>query len=387
MKIYKLFNFKNKIKIISFFVVILILLIFSKQNFESVKISTSLFINNILPSLFPFIFFSELILNSDIIDILSNSFGKFISKLYKLNKNCTPAIIIGFLCGYPMGSKTVSTLYENNKITKNEAIKLLTFVNNCNPVFILSTIGISILNNMKAGIILLISHYLSAIIISIYITKFKSSSIIHDSLILSNNFIKNNTKTIQKKSFFDIIKDSIPKSFYTLLNIFGFIIIFNLLSNILKASFLKLNISNNILIYITSLFEVTKGCNDIYTLNINETLKLCIISFLLGFSGICILCQVFSTITNTLFSFKNLLISKTIQGIISFALTYILIYLTKSSFNLNISVFSNQDYNNLSYLDFINNIKMAYINSIFLIVFVLCIFSILYILSNKNKYQ
>ena len=383
MKIYKIFNLKNKLKITFFFIAIVLLLVFSKQNFESVKLSTSLFINNILPSLFPFIFFSELILNSDIIDLLSNSFGSFISKLYKLNKNCTLAIIIGFLCGYPMGSKTVTSLYESNKITKNEAIKLLSFVNNCNPVFILSTIGISILDNLKLGIILLISHYLSAIIISIYITRIKSSSIIHDSFILSNNFNKNNAKTIQKKSFFDIIKDSLPKSFYTLLNIFGFIIIFNLLSNIFKIVFLKLNISKDLITIITSLFEITNGCNEICTLNITKTLAVCIISFLLGFSGLCILFQIFSTIKYNLFSFKNLVIYKTIQGSISFILTYILIKLAKPYFTIDLTVFSNNDFINLSYFDFVNNLKVTYINSIFIIIFGLCIFHIIYTFSKK----
>lgn len=384
MKIFKIYNIKNKFKIISFFALVSLLLIFSKANFESVKSSTYLFFNNILPSLFPFIFFTELILNSDIIDTLSHSLGNFIKKSLKLNKNCTPAIIIGFLCGYPMGSKTVTCLYENNKISKREANILLTFVNNCNPVFILSTIGISIFNNTKIGIILLISHYISALIICIFVTKFKSSSIIHESLSISKDFDKNNVKTKDITSLFDIIKKSIPKAFFTLLNIFGFIIIFNLLSNMVKIFLHKLNISNSIITLTTSIFEITKGCNDIFNLNIDEKLKIYIISFLLGFSGICILCQVYSTITNKIFTLKKLVISKLMQGFLSFISTYILLNLTNFSYN-SLDAYKNINSSIITYSDFLNNIKITYINSIFIIITLLCVFSSMYINLHKKK--
>ena len=72
-----------------------------------------------------------------------------------------------------MGAKTVSKLYEDSEISKYEADKLLLFINNCNPAFILSTIGIGIFHNIYIGILLATSHYISSILIGI----FKSASI------------------------------------------------------------------------------------------------------------------------------------------------------------------------------------------------------------------
>ena len=94
---------------------------------------------------FPFIFFTEFILNTDILTTIQNSTGKIFSKLFSVTKKASPAIITGFLCGFPMGAKTVASLYEKDEISREESENLLKFINNCNPAFILSTIGIGIL--------------------------------------------------------------------------------------------------------------------------------------------------------------------------------------------------------------------------------------------------
>ena len=157
MKIYKSYNIKNTIKIILFTISILFLLIFSKDNYNSVKNTVQIYIYSIIPSLFPFIFFTEFILNTDILNTVQNTTGKYIAKFFRVSKRSSPAILTGFLCGFPMGAKTVSYLYDTKQISVKESIKLLSYVNNCNPAFIISTIGIGIMYNIKFGIIFGIS--------------------------------------------------------------------------------------------------------------------------------------------------------------------------------------------------------------------------------------
>ena len=163
MKIYKSYKLKNILNIVIFCISLSVLLIFSKDNFENVKKSVSIFISSIIPSLFPFIFFTEFILNTDILGTIQKTCGKFLSKFFNISEKSSPAVITGFLCGFPMGAKTVSKLYEDSEISKYEADKLLLFINNCNPAFILSTIGIGIFHNIYIGILLAISHYISSI--------------------------------------------------------------------------------------------------------------------------------------------------------------------------------------------------------------------------------
>ena len=372
MKIYKSYNIKNIIKLIIFFFILIILLVMSKQNFDSVKTSINIYFSSVIPSLFPFILFTEIILKTDIIYLISKLLGNAISKIFKINKNGVSSIIIGFLCGFPMGSTTVSKLYKDNSINKKDAHVLLSFVNNCNPAFILSTIGIGIFNNLKIGIILLISHLTSAILVGIIYSKIYNTK--------TNNIIQkniNNCKLEKKQqnntNFFDVIKISISNTFITLGNILGFIILFNLLSNITTLFLKKINISKNIITIITGIFEITNGCNNINELNIDYRLKICIVSFLLGFSGLCILCQVFSTIYKQNFKFKNLIISKTLQGIISSTITYTILKFIKINFN-SISVFKNTETANAELSYYINNMVYSYIVSTFAILFIIFIY-------------
>lgn len=389
-KVYRLTpNLKNAFKLILFFIVLSLLLVFSKTNFESVKNSTTLFISSIIPSLFPFILFTEVILSLDIIKSISKIFGVITKKFFCLNKNCTAAIIIGFLCGYPMGAKTVISLYEKGKISKRDAKLLLCFVNNCNPVFILSTIGISIFSNLSIGVILLLSHYISSIIIAFFVTHIP---IIHESYDLGKSFLKKdetNTskevfKTKETRSFFDILKTSILNSFVTLGMIFGFIILFNLGFSILNEFMIKLNIDKNISGVISGIFEVTKGCNNVYLLSLNQTQKIVMISFLLGFSGFCILFQVYSVIQEKKFKFKILFFSKLIQGILSSVTTYLLLKISNIQVaDTNLAVFSNIS-KEITYNEFLETISRSYINSIFLIIAFLSILNIVFILKKKK---
>ena len=374
MKIYKSGKLFKLIKLAIFFITLCSLLLFSKTNFNSVKDSVNLFFTNIFPSLFPFILFTEVILKTDIILLLTKIFGSLISKIFRINKNSVSSVIIGFLCGYPMGAKSVSTLYENGNISKKDATILLSFVNNCNPAFILSTIGIAIFNNITIGIILLISHLISAILIGIiYSRKYINSTtnIIHKKMLNCNIPLQKSDNI----NFFYIIKKSIFNSLITLGNILGFIIIFNLLSNLIIIILEKIYISDFVISFLSGILEITKGCYMLNTLDINIVFKICSISFILGFSGFCILCQIYSVIFEQGFKFLDLLKSKFYHGILSFIITYIILkFLYPNPEILN--VYSNIENANAEYTYYINNMKFSYLYSTFAISIILLIYYI-----------
>ena len=380
MKLYKSYSIKNILNTLIFTVFLLTLLIFSKDNFESVKKSVSIFISNIIPSLFPFIFFTEFILNTDILTTIQNSTGKIFSKLFSVTKKASPAIITGFLCGFPMGAKTVASLYEKDEISREESENLLKFINNCNPAFILSTIGIGILYNIKLGLVLALSHYLASVLIGILFCKKHSLNIIHKNEVNLNSFDKINLNL--KQNLFEIVKKCIKNTLVTLGMIFGFMIIFNLLFCILSKFLIMLNINNNVISILSGIFEVTAGVKNVYESSLDLKIKLVFISFLLGFSGLCIICQIYSTISKYKFSFKKLLASKFIHGIFSMVITYILINYT-NIFNIDtISVYSQIDQVKRSY--YVYNMKKAYLLSTTLIIVFLLIY---YIIRKKVAYK
>lgn len=374
MKHFHIYNFKEILKLILFIITLIVLLVFSKENLISVKQSTTIFLQSVFPSLFPFILFTNIILNTNITNILDKVLGKGISCIFNIPKNSSIAIITGFLCGFPMGAKSVATLYSNHDISYSVAKKLLFFINNCNPSFILSTIGISMFLNIKIGVVLLISHYVASIIMGIIYTRLNLHTIIHEKDDFLNRFNKKSSKTCTKNdTFFNIIKKGISNSFITLGTILGFIIIFNLLFSVIKTYLLKLNVNNIIIATISCIFEVTKGCSDIASLNSSLNLKLILSSFGLGFSGLCIVSQIYSTISDFKFKFSDIVIPKIIQGIISAFITYILIKFTNIFDTSTLSVFNNT---NNEYIYYLDKIKNAYLTSTIIIILGLMLYII-----------
>lgn len=385
MKHFHTYRFNEILKLILFIATLLILLVFSKENLESVKQSSAIFLQSVFPSLFPFILFTNIILNTNITNILDKVIGKSISYIFNIPKNSSIAIITGFLCGFPMGAKSVATLYGNGEINYTTAKKLLFFVNNCNPSFILSTIGLSMFYNIKIGILLLISHYIASIIMGIIYTRLNLHTIIHEKDDFLNSFNEKSGKTyVKDETFFNIIKKGISSSFITLGTILGFIIIFNLLFSVIKTYLLKLNIDNIIIATISCIFEVTKGCSDISNLNSSLDLKLILSSFGLGFSGLCIIAQIYSTISDFKFKFSDIIIPKFIQGIISAQITYILIKFTNIFNTSTLNVFNNT---NSEYMYYLDKIKNAYLTSTIIIVLGLMLYLIFDNIYKKSSHK
>lgn len=367
---FKVFRFQQILKLCLFFFSLSLLLMLSKENFESVKTSISVFLTSVMPSLFPFVLFTEIILNTEIISLLSKLFGKPLSKLFLISKSACPGVIIGYLCGFPMGAKAVNQLYEERQISKKEGQNLLSFINNCNPAFILSTIGIAIFYQLKVGIILLISHILSSVLVR---RLTYSRNIIHEKPIKSNSAVKNTLKKKEFTSFFDLLKHSIFSAFITMGNILGFIILFNLLFNVLKIFLMKLEIPSLIIAVLSSLFEVTRGCKDIYDLSLGFSLKVSLTSFALGFSGLCILCQIYATVYQNKFSFTHLFCHKLLQGIFSFIITYVLLLFIPITDTLA-PVYGTIDPMSQYYL---TNMKISYLVSTFVILMGIGVYYIL----------
>lgn len=83
-----------------------------------------LWFHKMLPTLFPFMVISGIIIRLNL-DSYFPSVTAYVT-------------LIGFLCGFPMGAFTAASMYQENKITREEAQYLIAFTNNLGPSFFLS---------------------------------------------------------------------------------------------------------------------------------------------------------------------------------------------------------------------------------------------------------
>lgn len=312
----------NKAKIIItnliIYFLIVIFLLNSKVTISSISNSTNIFLNKLVPALLPYILLTELVMRLNITENLTYGFTNILCKLFHIPESCSPTVVISYLLGYPNAAKHISKLYEEQKINLNTAKKLSKFTNNASPAYIVGTIGIAMLNNVTIGIILLVSHFLASFIIGI-------SSFNYIPIIQQNNTISNSFKQISFS--FEILLKSLFGSIKTLGVIWGFTVIFSLIPNILLNN---LNLPEYISGLLVGIFEISNGINILSNINIDFTIKLCLISFVLSFSSLMVILQVFSFVYTTGVKLSYIVSYKLLQGLLSSCITFIL---TKVFFN------------------------------------------------------
>ena len=296
-------------KLTLFTIFIFIILINSYQIMESIRFSFSLCINNLFPSLIPFMLLSNLLINYNFIDDLSDMLKNITTKFFKVNKNCSFALVMSILSGTPSNAKYLKDLKDSNLINNVDIDKCLNFCHFTNPIFIIGTIGYGFLNNKKLGLIILISHYISSFTIGLFNKK--------------NKDIKINDIRIKKSknNFISILKDSINSTIDTLFLILGIITTCIIITTIINNIF---NIDNNYK-FLFGIVEITQGLKYLSLSNLNIDIKTIISSFLISFGGICIHMQVFSILNNKKIRYLPYFISRIIHGVLSSIITYILI--------------------------------------------------------------
>lgn len=302
---------KKILHILIFILIIFLLLSNSYDIIESIKFSFSICINNLFPSLIPFMLLSNILINYNFIDELSSTLEYVMIKVFKVNKNCAFAFIMSILSGTPSNSKYLKDLYDNNLIEISDINKCLIFCHFTNPIFILGTIGNTFLNSKSLGLIILISHYTSSIILALF-NKDKSQ--------YTYNHIINKKK---RKNFISILKQSINSTFETLLLILGIIttciIITCIINNIIAI--------NDNYKFIYGFIEITQGLKYLSISNLSIEIKAILSSSIISFGGICIHMQVFSILDNKKVRYLPYLIARISHALISSIITFILITL------------------------------------------------------------
>jgi len=312
-------------------IIIMILLLFcgyeiltnSKAVMDSVSYSFNIWINNLFPSMFPFFVLSELLINYGFIELIGELFKPIFQKLFKINGNAAFIFIMSIISGFPSNAKYTKELYLQNKISEKEATKILMFSHFSNPLFILGTISITFLNNKKLGIIVMISHYLSNIIIGFLFRNYNKSIIKNEKISLKKAILNMHNKRItNKKSFGSVITNALTNSINTLLLILGVVTTFLIITTIIDKN-IHLNLINKT--FLSAFLEMTQGLKHTSLLNIGINHKTILITMILSFGGLSVHTQILSIISDTNIKYKPFLLARIIHVIISSIICYILL--------------------------------------------------------------
>lgn len=274
--------------------------------FDAIFLSLNIWVNNIIPALFPFFIISDILISYNFVNYLPKWFISLFKYLFHIKKE---AVLVFFLCiisGFPSNAKIARKMYDLGLLDEKEASHILAFTHFSNPLFILGTVSIFFFNDKKIGIIILLAHYLSNIIVGILL---RNNGLNIDDY---NKFDYNNNI-----NFGDVFINAIKDAINSILLICGTLTSFLVISTIIVNQF---NINGLI---VKCLLEITIGLKELSLYNFSSLHLAMFSSFIISFGGICIHAQVKSQLIGSNISIKPFILGRIYQAFISLGLAFL----------------------------------------------------------------
>lgn len=268
----------------------------------------------IIPSLFPFLVFSDLIIKSGGYKFICKPFSLISKYIFKMDINLFFVFLLGNTCGYPIGFKLLNNLYEEGKISKFTAEIMSCYCYASGPSFVVGLVGITMFSSKAIGLIIFFANFLSNAVIAIVLNR-----------VIKIPHIEENYSQNTKIS----IVNAVQSASKSVLIICSMIIMFASIIGILNG----FNLFNLINFDILPFFEIT------YVVDMSVSTDIIpIISALISFGGICVLFQIKALSKGP--SLKYLIISRIPAFFLSAAFTRIML----KTFKINYYIKAAQAY-------------------------------------------
>lgn len=291
----------------AFAIVFLILsLLNPKTSVAGASAGLVLWFQTIVPTLLPFIILSNILVSSGCVKYFRRLLEPFISGIFHKSGSCAYAVVVGLLCGYPMGAKAAADLVESGQISKKEGQWLISFCNLPSPMFL---IGFVAVNHIAAAV------YLPVLVLAL----------------LSGAFYKTSAKETKKP-----LLEQTPKKAPTLMYIFessimdgleliakigGYIILFSILSAYIQTVPFAHQLPKGILL---GTIEITTGIHYASGMACSAKLKAILCTGISVFGGCSGLAQTNSVMNKAGFSLLHYTGWKLCHVLLSCVLMYFL---------------------------------------------------------------
>lgn len=293
-----------------------VMLISPKAVFNGASEGLLLWFQIILPTLFPFILITNLLLSTDSIHYISGAAGALLSRIFKVSENGSFAMIVGFLCGYPMGAKVTADLITSGYISDDEGKYLLSFCNNTSPVFILNFIVWKTLKNealMLPSVFILLGTPLlmSFLFRRFYLKGHSGFAVLKEA----------GSKKINWN--FKIMDVCIMDSFETITKVGGYIILFSVLLELVRSSPIQIAAVS----FLLPSLEVTNGIAILGKAALPLRFQYPAILALTSFGGFCAAAQTQCMIQKTRLKILPYIIEKLATAVVTSLIALLYLHL------------------------------------------------------------
>lgn len=278
-----------------------------------------LWFQTLLPTLLPFMILSNLVIHLNVAEKLLAPLGPFFRKFLCLSPAGTYGFLLGLLCGYPMGAKLTADLYIKRRISRSEAMYLLTFSNNPSPVFLSTYVLLQCLR---------MPQYTIASFAILYAADYAASLVFRVRYAKSRQPQSAAPKAKRKEipplpSAGKLLDISIMNAFETITRLGGFIILFSVLSSALEG--FLFSVAGNAAPCLLGILEISTGLQTVAAASWRPAAKYVLSMGLTSLGGLCILAQTNTVIGQARLPLRPYLEGKLLSGALTVAFSLLFI--------------------------------------------------------------
>lgn len=259
----------------------------------------------LIPSLFPFLFLASFLVRSGACGVAGRWAEPVTQFLFHLPGNCAGVIAMGLLGGYPVGISMAEELMQRGEITRAQARRLTLFCVNAGPAFTIAAVGTGMMGSTHAGIILYASGA-AALLVTGILARFlpkreerrRADPPEHEPLPLA-----------------DAMTGAVASAVKAMVNICAWVLLFCTAGNLIHLIPMPAGLYHAV----TCVLEISSGCAAAA-----RRAPLFILSAMLSFSGLCVICQLTPGVRRCGVPVWQLLLSRAVSAGISAAVCALL---------------------------------------------------------------
>lgn len=293
---------------------LLLLLFFPSEALTGAKNGLILWFYQVIPSLLPFLILSGLMVSTGCSDFLSGILSPVLSPLFGCSGSGCYAIIIGLFSGLPVGAKTVAELVTTGRISSKEGTFLLPLCNNAGPFFILGYLCVTLLS---------IPDFALEFLLILWVSSILSAFLLRPGVLFSRHEYTATEKRRSSRhalSFsFLLLDKAIEQAFSLLLRIGGYIVLFSVLTELLRL----LPLSPLLTACLCSLLEITTGTSALSALPLPKHFLIPLTGAFVSLGGLCGIVQTKSALTGSNLPFAHYIRSKLLAALLAATILFL----------------------------------------------------------------
>ncbi len=275
----------------------------------------------ILPGLIPFMFLSKIMQVMPYTYTCCSLLGKVNQKCFSVPNITGYIYFMSVLSGYPLGAKLTKDFFDSGHLSLAQAKKVITFCSTSGPIFMIGSIGASLLSSYASGVIIFCSNILGSFFNGLLFRGKK------EKITISSQFTPPPSRDILSDSMYSTVLSSLfvggfIAMAFLLVEILSHLNIINLVGSLLNNTIFlgKLNIGGQI---VSGLIEVTRGCLELSQSSLSLQVKTILASGIIAFGGLSVHLQCMGFLSSIGIKYSYFLKTKLAHTLITVVLAII----------------------------------------------------------------